>query len=476
MTTFSLKHVLAAWDARELDLKWALVGRIALIAILCAAGAAAYAMHDVAAKTRQRNGETAGEVHKQLRLQLLRIERAADIPVRFPDWEIVTRYALQPGQCVQLIPAETGPTRSSCVGVEPHALAAPDWFATLYRSLFFAGSTVRLPLEHQGSRRGIVEADIDPHAVVGSAWIVLKQVSGALAAMTVVLCVLVYGAVAHALRPANEILVGIDRVAQGDLAWRLPSFRLRELRRIATVFNALAGHLQLATRERAELARRLIDAQEQERRWLSLELHDDVAQRLTALSLLARSIQDGARSAAPSVSAESAELASMASDAVRALRITLASLRPPEIDDLGLRIALRSLIAAQAQRAGGRIQVALRADAQVDRLPSEAAAHVYRIVQEGLTNAVRHAAARNVAIALNVVETDGGADVRLDFADDGSGAPAEVLERPRPGLGLLGMRDRVHALGGQIVTETSPGGGFRLRVRFRAALAAREVS
>lgn len=65
MTPFRLKQVLAVWDARELDLKWALVGRIALIAILCAAGAAAYAMHDVAAKTRHRNAETADEVHKQ---------------------------------------------------------------------------------------------------------------------------------------------------------------------------------------------------------------------------------------------------------------------------------------------------------------------------------------------------------------------------------------------------------------------------
>ncbi|MGU3417324.1 HAMP domain-containing sensor histidine kinase [Methylobacterium sp. D54C] len=476
MTPFRLKQVLAVWDARELDLKWALVGRIALIAILCAAGAAAYAMHDVAAKTRQRNAETADEVHKQLRLQLLRIERAADIPQRFPDWEIVTRYALQPGQCVQLIPAKAGPTRSSCVGVEARARAAPDWFATLYRFLFFAGSTVSLPLEHQGSRIGIVEAHIDPDAVVGSAWIVLKQVSGALAAMTVVLCVLVYGAVAHALRPANEILVGIDRVAKGDLGWRLPSLRLRELRRIATVFNQLASHLQVATRERAELARRLIDAQEQERRWLSLELHDDVAQRLTALSLLARSIQEGARSSSPSVVAESAELATMASEAVRALRSTLAALRPPEIDDLGLRVALRSLIAAQAQRAGGRIHVTFAADAQADRLPSDAAAHIYRIVQEGLTNAVRHAAARTVAIALNVAETDGGAEVQLILTDDGSGAPVEALERPHSGLGLLGMRDRVHALGGQIVTETSPGGGFRLRVRFHAALAGDEVS
>lgn len=476
MTPFRLKQVLAVWDARELDLKWALVGRIALIAILCAAGAAAYAMHDVAAKTRQRNAETADEVHKQLRLQLLRIERAADIPQRFPDWEIITRYALQPGQCVQLIPAEAGPTRSSSLGVEAHARAAPDWFATLYRFLFFAGSTVSLPLEHQGSRIGIVEADFDPDAVVGSAWIVLKQVSGALAAMTVVLCVLVYGAVAHALRPANEILIGIDRVAKGDLAWRLPSLRLRELRRIATVFNQLASHLQVATRERAELARRLIDAQEQERRWLSLELHDDVAQRLTALSLLARSIQEGARSSSPSVVAESAELATMASDAVRALRSTLAALRPPEIDDLGLRVALRSLIAAQAQRAGGRIHVTLAADAQADRLPSDAAAHIYRIVQEGLTNAVRHAAARTVAIALNVAETDGGAEVQLILTDDGSGAPVEALERPHSGLGLLGMRDRVHALGGQIVTETAPGGGFRLRVRFHAALAGDEVS
>ncbi|WP_331292042.1 MULTISPECIES: hypothetical protein [Methylobacterium] len=174
MSIFSVKQVLAAWDARELNLKWALVGRIALIAILCAAGAGAYALHDVAAKTKQRNVETAGEVHKQLRLQLLRIDRVADIPQRFPDWDIVTRYALQPGQCVRLIPAETGPTRSSCFGVEPHARAAPDWFATLYRALFFAGSTVSLPLEHQGSRMGIVEADTNPAAVVGSAWIVFS--------------------------------------------------------------------------------------------------------------------------------------------------------------------------------------------------------------------------------------------------------------------------------------------------------------
>ncbi|MGU3383302.1 ATP-binding protein [Methylobacterium sp. D53M] len=83
---------------------------------------------------------------------------------------------------------------------------------------------------------------------------------------------------------------------------------------------------------------------------------------------------------------------------------------------------------------------------------------------------------RTVAIALNVAETDGGAEVQLILTDDGSGAPVEALERPHSGLGLLGMRDRVHALGGQIVMETSPGGGFRLRVRFHAALAGEEVS
>lgn len=470
-----IKKILTARSRRDLDLKWALVGRIALVAILCAAGAAGYVMNEVAEKSEQRNIEVAQAVHKQLRLQLLRIDRAADLSARFPDWEMITRYSLHPGQCVRLIQANGGAAKSSCLGVDAHAVAAPDWFAKIYRMVFFTGSSVRLPLDHNSANRGVVEADINPDAVVGSAWDELKQLSAALWLLTVVLCVLVYGVVSHALRPADEILSGINRLAAGDLSYRLPSFRLRELRRISIVLNELADGLQEARRERSEFARKLIDAQESERSHLSLDLHDDVAQRLTAITLLARSIKEEAQAVAPSVAMESAELAAMASEAMRALRDTLANLRPPEIDDLGLRVALRELVTSHERQAKGRTHFAFQADEQLDLLPPEAAAHVYRIVQEGLTNVTRHAKARNVEISLKTFSSGDAADVQMTVADDGNGAPPEPQNRQRTGFGLLGMRERVRALSGEIVMEASPSGGFRLRVSFPTALVVREA-
>lgn len=476
MPALSAEQTLGRLDRRNLDLKWALVGRIALISLLCAVGAAAFVMHDVAAKTKRWNTETVEAVQKQLRAQLLRIDRATDLSVRFPDWEIVTRYTLHPGQCVRFADANTDERRSSCLGADVHGPATPEWFANIYRLVFFSGSNVSVPLEHKDALRGTVEADINPDAVVGSAWSALKQVSGALAVLTAILCILVYGAISHALRPANEILTGVNRLSGGDLSYRLPSFRLRELHLISTVLNELSQSLQVAMMERSELARKLIDAQERERRALSLELHDDVAQRLTALSLLARSVQEDAKFASPAVAAECAELAAMASVAMRALRSTLACLRPPEIDDLGLRVALRELVAERAQRAGNQVNFALQIDDRLDELPSEAAVHVYRIVQEGLTNAIRHSNARNIEIILKASPRGAVADVQMTIADDGRGAPADLPQRPPAGIGLLGMRERVFALNGQIAIGTAPSQGFRLQVSFPTALIARETT
>lgn len=454
---------------RELDLKWSLVWRIVLVAVLCAVGTIAVVMNDVAAEARQRNAGIADAVHRQLELQLLRIDRGTDLPARFPDWDTIVQHALQPGQCIRLEQTQPPRTFSSCRGADTRGESTPAWLAEAYGSLVLKSSDVVRTLVHRGSERGRIVASIDLDAVVDHARRELRRLLGLLAGMIAALCLLVYVAVDHALKPTARILSGINRLAAGELSHRLPRFRLRELQRISEVLNDLAQRLQTTEQDRSELARKLVDAQERERSHFARELHDDVAQRLTALTLLAKSIGDSVPQTALVAASDSARLAGMAAETMRALRRTLADLRPPEIDDLGLRASLQALIADHNRQAEQRIRFTLHAKSSVEALPDEAAVHVYRIVQEGLTNAARHAQARNVTVTLDVLGPAPIIEIDLTIADDGRGPPVEGRRHPGSGLGLIGMRERVYALGGRMTTTARPGGGFLLRIRFATA-------
>lgn len=473
MVSASAETAAPARGRRELNLKWALVRRIVAIAVLCVIGATAIVMNNVAVEARRQNDEITETVEKQLQLQLFRIDTALDRADRFPDWEAVIGYPLRSGQCVRLVQAATQSINSNCVGIDERGMEAPAWFVHAYRFLFLSQSNVVRTLVHRGVEKGRIEATTDPKAVTGEAWGELSRMLGLLAALVAVLCLLVFMVVWHALRPTGQVLAGLNRLADGDLTCRLPPFHLSELQRISEVFNEMAERLQTTTQERAELARKLVDAQERERSHIARELHDDVAQRLTALTFLARSIKDGVGSSAPEVSAESAELVAMAAGTMRSLRDTLTYLRPPEIDDLGLLVSLEELVAGHNRQSGGRISFKLRTDGHLDTLPAETAAHIYRIVQEALNNAVRHAEARNVDVVLSA---NPASEIHLTVTDDGRGATPDAVRRSGAGVGLIGMRERVYALSGQMTTETGPATGFRLRISFPAKLAMRGVS
>lgn len=457
---------------RELNLKWALVRRIVAVAVACVIGATVIVLHNVAVEARRENDEIAGTVEKQLQLQLFRIDTALDRADRFPDWEAVIGQPLRSGQCVRLIQVETQRTNSNCVGVEERGLA-PTWFVHTYRLLFLSQSNAVRLLVHRGVERGRIEATTDPNAVTRQAWRELSRILALLAALIALLCFLAFVVVGHALRPTEQILAGINRLADGDLSCRLPPFHLSELQRISEVFNEMAERLQTATEERADLSRKLVDAQERERSHIARELHDDVAQRLTALTFLARSIKDGIGTMAPGVAAESTELVALAAGTMRALRDTLTHLRPPEIDDLGLLGSLEDLVSGHNRQSGGRISFTLRTDGNLDALPAETAAHIYRIVQESLNNAVRHADARNVDVVLSAGPNG---EIHLTVTDDGRGTTAETVRRPGAGVGLIGMRERVYALSGRMTTDTSAASGFRLRISFPTELVVRSAT
>ena len=219
-----------------------------------------------------------------------------------------------------------------------------------------------------------------------------------------------------------------------------------------TMFLVLSeGRDALAARsaQLEQLTRLLLRTQEEERRRLARELHDEAGQILTAAKI--ELDLDGRTQAGMLVGR-----------AINQIRDVSHLLRPSELDDLGLLPALRGLVEDFGRRS--RITARLEAPDQVPGCPAELEVALYRVVQEALTNVARHSGARTVEV---VLRADDGL-VRLTVADDGTGAPGE----PTPHLGLLGIRERVAALAGRLEITTASGAGFRLDATIPLAVTA----
>lgn len=449
-----------------MDLKWLLVRRITLVALACFLTGSGLALYVTAREAKQQNASLVDLAARQLDLQLTRIERGTDVPKRFPDWDLVSSYALEPGQCIEFRGTDTSRDRSSCAGFDGGSISAPQWFFRFHRWLIADNLTTTRPLAHRGDLQGTIVATFDPVATAARAWGTIAPLLGLSAVLVAALCLVSYLVVHRALLPAKDILSGLNRLAHGDLACRLPPFRLTELNRISEVFNSVTEQLGKATSERAELARRLVDMQEQERRHIARELHDEIAQKLAAMNALAACIRRSAQIDAPALVDEARALEQMASVLMVSLRRTLTYLRPQEIDDLGLVPSLRALVEQHNETARGRTTYSIETAGEIEKLRAETSAHVYRIVQEALTNASKHANARNVRVSLTQHADVHNARISLSVVDDGSGPSAVTKARSLAGAGLIGMRERVAALSGKFAAGPLPSGGFGLEVEF----------
>jgi signal transduction histidine kinase len=390
------------------------------------------------------------------------------VAARFPDLDAVTQALQSAGQCVQYINPDGSIARSSCIGFNRDISKPPDWFAALCNWIPAARSDVVRPVSYHGRSYGTVAVTIEGAAIAAGIW---KEVSGLLGLTGLLIgaiCILQYGAITRALRPTKDILVGLDRLARGDLSCRLPNFRLIELQRISEVFNKLAASLDRTTREKTELAAKLVDNQEQERLDLARDLHDELAQSLSAMSAVAASIKVTAETECPALVPEAKNLSQTSMAMMRSLRTTLRTLRPPEIDDFGLATSLSTLARDQQRLANGQLKISLEIDGNLRVLPRTAASHVYRIVQEGLTNINKHAHASHARVALNF---DPNAEqttpqrrwlLALTIEDDGCRPVESGIAVEGGGLGLIGIRERVTALGGTLDVINLGDKGFKL--------------
>lgn len=205
--------------------------------------------------------------------------------------------------------------------------------------------------------------------------------------------------------------------------------------------------------ELKELSARLVEAQEQERRAISRELHDEVGQSLSAVLMELGNL--GAMAPGDAEWRRHVEsIRKLAESSVQVIRNMALLLRPSMLDDLGLVPALQWQAREISKRTGLRVSV--DAETVADDLPEEHKTCIYRVAQEALNNCARHAAARSVRIRM--VQEDGR--IRLSVQDDGKGFDSGHVR----GLGLLGMEERVTHLGGRFQLQSGPGRGTELLV------------
>jgi signal transduction histidine kinase len=249
---------------------------------------------------------------------------------------------------------------------------------------------------------------------------------------------------------ARSRAIGI--VAVHDKLGVDPRFSDADLR-LAEIFAARAAvAVDLSERVARDTVRRVLDAQELERRRLARELHDETGQALTSILLGLKSIRSAATEAeSEGAEAEVRELVVQALQDVRSLAVEL---RPTALDDFGLVAALERLADTFSERSG--IRAAIEANLGDERLPPDVETVLYRLVQEALTNVVKHAEAESVSIVLS--RRQGGVSVVVE--DDGRGFAADDVRDDA--LGLVGMRERLALVSGSLAVESGPSRGTSL--------------
>jgi two-component system sensor histidine kinase UhpB len=326
---------------------------------------------------------------------------------------------------------------------------APDWFAGLIGA---RPKYTYLPAVARDRALGRIVIASDPSDEIFEIWTAAKSL--ALTGGGVVLAALLGASLllGRTLRPLDAYGSALGRLADGDFCARVKPAGSPEFVDIGEKINALAQALENLSAANRDLIQKLMDVQDDERRTIAQELHDEIGPHLFALranaTVLQASLrQQGAEKQATMAGAICAQVEALQGQNKRILR----KLWPPALEDLGLAEALRILVQG-FESTQPRVAVAMNLPENLDACGPREKLALYRLVQEALTNVFRHAQATRVEIEMAF---SGPLEIRAKICDDGLGIAGDA----QPGLGLTGMRERMRGLGGSFAYDIAPGGG-----------------
>lgn len=330
-------------------------------------------------------------------------------------------------------------------------IAAPAWFV---------GMVEGLPLVYKkklnNANGDVITIRTNPADEIVEVWQETRVFLLMLLVVLLVLNSILYLIIGRWFKPVNTILDNLERVEHGGFSEALPANALPELQVIADRIQRVASVLSASRDDNERLKRRSLSIQEEERRHLAQELHDEMGQSISAIKAIAFSIAE--RNSEDPMSREGATRIGSISNNVRDhIRSMMHRLRPVVLDELGLVPALEHMV-DDWNRNHSNCFCSLRTSGNFNKLDSEQQIHLYRIVQEALTNVAAHSGAERVEVSL-----DSSANLQLQVRDNGKGFDPSSITL---GMGLSGMQERVKALQGEWVLDTVPDAGVTIRVSF----------
>lgn len=330
----------------------------------------------------------------------------------------------------------------------------PQWFVKLVAP---TTETVERKI-----RYGTLVVSSSAAGSIREAWSGFRQLMWVGLGFFVLLNVLVYMLLRHSLRPIKPILASINRMEHGDLSTRLPAFKLPEFDRIGHSLNNLAESLGAVRQleENRQLTQIIQSHIEDERRSLARELHDELGQYVTAIKTFAVAIVNKTKEKSPDIASNAQTIVAAANQIYDGMHDIIRKLRPGALDNLGLAETLRDAV-HHNQTQHPELQFNLTLEGDLDSLGETLNINIYRIVQEAINNALKHAQASIIDIRL--IAQDNA--LQLTIKDNGVGMNIEAVDQTQH-FGLLGMRERVQGFHGsfQVVSEPNLGSALNINI------------
>jgi len=258
-----------------------------------------------------------------------------------------------------------------------------------------------------------------------------------------------------ALKSIAIIVDALKAIETGQYSQKLPDFSIQEYDSIAKAINHMTGELDASQQQNRALTQHTLAIQEDERQRLSQELHDELGQSLTAIKVMA--VTAGRTQAgALGVKQATESIVSVCDHLMTVVRSMMHQLHPLVLTELGLKATMEDLLNHWAQR-NPDLKLNIACPDEVDTLEQKITIQIFRVVQECLTNIVRHAEASQAEISLDIGHQP--KTLRLQVTDNGQGC---AIDRINSGFGLLGMRERINSLGGKFTITTQPQQGMSI--------------
>lgn len=434
-----------------MELRWRLSLAIGLLLTAALAAAALVAVHSARSAVANEVGASLETASASLDLMMELLPEGSEAEAQSVLRLWVSSYARARHLCVALeMPGHL--VRGCSRALAPEGV--PGWFARgadvepapVIREVELASGVVRVQLA------------ADPRDELREAWDDVRMQLLLMGGLAFAVNLLVFLTISIGLRPLRELIRAMDQIGRGQPASALPRSGPPEVRALSAGLAELDARVARGREQVRALHLRNLDLQEDERRMVARELHDEIGQHVAAIEMETIRLGRLAPDDAEQRSARLRQLRTSVAEIHRVSRRLVNRLRPPSIESLGLTGALEALLDRwRSDHPEPALEAELDPDA--DRVPNERAVHLYRLVQESLSNAARHAQAQHVWVRVTMA----GDAVNLRVTDDGRGF--DVSDASGKGYGLAGMRERVEALAGSFELRSKRGAGTAIEAR-----------